>query len=239
MLIICNGMMRSGSTLQYNLAAAVLERRHRLVRAGFVGGFANSAVIARLVAMRDSEGWHIVKTHEPPLQSSFYTDRVHALFSRRDPRDIAASIRKKWDKPFRDILSDISAMVDIGQQTNDMPGVLVQDYTDLYEDLEGCVTRIAAFLSVPLTREEITAIAAEHAVERVAERLQRRRSNPFVSALRLLAARFAIDARTQLHDNHISPSAGRDGEWRNCFSQDELNVLDALCTNFPASSKTA
>jgi hypothetical protein len=229
MLIICNGMLRSGSTLQYNLAAAVMERHCSLVRAGFIGGFADPRVVARLAAMRDSQDWHIVKTHEPPLEHAFYNGRVRTLFSRRDPRDIAASIRKKWDKPFAEILSDIADMAEIGQQTMALPDALVQEYSDLYENLEGCVAQLGRFLSVPLSPAEVSAIAAEHAVEKVAERLQQRRTNPLFNALRLISARHRIDPKTQMHDDHISPSRGRDGDWRNCFSAQEIEMLHAAC----------
>jgi hypothetical protein len=34
-----------------------------------------------------------------------------------------------------------------------------------------------------------------------------------------------------MHDDHISATEGRDGDWHNCFSRDELEALVALCTS--------
>jgi hypothetical protein len=167
------------------------------------------------------------------------TPRVKAVFSRRDPRDIAASIRKKWNKPFHQILSDVGHMLRIEQQMVALPGALIQDYRDLFADLPGCVERLGEFLSVPLTPQTVDKIAGEYTVGKVSERIARRRSDPLVSALREVAARFRVDPVTMMHDDHISASQGRDGDWCNCFSHEELEVLTQLCTNRPPSPNSA
>lgn len=221
MIVISNGMLRSGSTLQYNVAASLLELKGPLTRAGFLGNFSNPEVRAKLDAMKAAPGWTIVKTHEARLERSFYDNRVRVLFSYRDVRDIAASIKKKWAYPFEQILSDIDAMIEIERAFGDIPDVLVQSYDKLYSELPGATHEIANFLGVRATEADIQTIAAGQAIEKQAES-----RGGVLSKLMGLVKRKGYDQRTLLHADHISATGGRDGDWMNQFETGEISVLN-------------
>lgn len=226
MIVISNGMLRSGSTLQYNIAASLLELNGPLTRAGFLGDFRKPEVRAKLDAMKAAPGWTILKTHEAPLERSFYDDRVRVLFSYRDVRDIAASIKKKWAYPFEQILSDIDKMIEIERAFGDIPNVLVQSYDKLYSHLPEAAAEIAEFLDANCTEAAITKIATENSVERVKERIGARSSSPMLRLLGRVAGRFRIDPKTQMHDNHISSSGGQGGDWANQFNSTEIEIIE-------------
>jgi hypothetical protein len=221
MIVISNGMLRSGSTLQYNIAASLLELNGPLTRAGFLGDFRKPEVRAKLDAMKAAPGWTILKTHEAPLERSFYDDHVRVLFSYRDVRDIAASIKKKWAYPFEKILSDIDDMIEIERAFGDIPNVLVQSYDKLYADLAGAAREIADFLGVRATEADIQTIAAGQAIENQAES-----RGSVLSKLVGLVKRKGYDQRTLLHPDHISATGGRDGDWMNQFETGEIAVLN-------------
>lgn len=226
MIVICNGMLRSGSTLQYNVAASILEAVGPVTRGGFIGAFAKPEVRARLDALKAADGWTIIKTHEAPLERAFYDKRVRVLFSYRDVRDIAASIKKKWGYPFEQILSDIDAMIEIERGFASIPNVLVQSYDTLYDDLKLATRQIADFLDVALDGEICARIATENSVESFQKRIASRSSNPIVRVLGRVAGRFRIDPRTQMHNDHISASGGRNGDWLNKFDVAERDEME-------------
>lgn len=226
MLVISNGMLRSGSTLQYNIARMVLEAHYDLKHIGFMGDFAKPKTLARLENLRDQDRWSIIKTHEPPLPRDFYTDRVRVLFSYRDVRDIAASIRKKWDYPFEKILSDVDAMVQIHAAFTDIPSVLVQPYDLLYLNMLTAIHQIASYIGVDVNDGEACGIADMLSVDSVRNKIEQRSKNQFIHLLGKVIGRFRIDRRTQMHENHISVSKGRGGDWINRFTAEEIAVIE-------------
>jgi hypothetical protein len=101
MLVVCNGMPRSGSTYQYNVA--------RLVVAATELGVAHSYLEPGFTDMRgdgwppevfrgwiDDDAYHVVKMHEPhPTAVGAISDgRVRVLYIHRDIRDVAASVKR-------------------------------------------------------------------------------------------------------------------------------------------------
>jgi len=226
MLVICNGMLRSGSTLQYNLASEALEAVGHATRVGYLGGFRSPETKARLEEMREAESLYILKTHEPPLEPAFYTNRVTLLFTHRDLRDIAASIRKKWNKSFDEILSDLDAMIDIHVQIAALPRILIQPYDRLYHAMPQALEEIAAHLGTSLTPEIRARILQHNALETVSEHLAARRRNPLLTLLGRLSGRFRIDRKTELHSDHISETGGRDWDWQRLFGTDEKRALE-------------
>ncbi|MBK8907403.1 MAG: hypothetical protein IPM60_05735 [Rhodospirillales bacterium] len=234
MIVICNGMLRSGSTLQYNIAAMVLETKYNLERVGFLGHLIRPKERARLEWLRQSNRWAIVKTHDPPLPQDFYTDRVHVLFSYRDVRDIAASIKKKWAYPFEQILSDLDATIAIENSFVDIPGVLVQPYDLLFADIASAARQIAHQLGVALADERVFTIAD---FLTAGSRQDDISGSGYI--LRRLASRIInrtnYDPETLLHSDHISASCGNDGDWANQFSASEIDVLNDRYAGWLAS----
>lgn len=226
MLVISNGMLRSGSTLQYNIARMVLEARYDLKRVGFMGDFAKPKTRDRLENLRDQDRWSIIKTHESPLPRDFYTDRVRVLFSYRDVRDIAASIRKKWDHSFEEILSEIDAMIQIHAAFADIPSILVQPYDLLYRDIPTAICQIASYIGVDVNDSEVCGITDMLSVDSVCNKIEQRSKNQFIHLLGKVIGRFRIDRRTQMHENHISVSKGRSGDWINRFTAEEIAVIE-------------
>lgn len=224
MLIICNGMLRSGSTLQYNIVTGVFGTVSAVKRAGFLGDFADPAVRTKLDAMKAAGGVSVVKTHEPALDSAFYDSRVRVLFSYRDVRDIAASIRKKWRYPFEKILADIETMLAIQRNFESIPNVFFQSYDKLYNDLPGAIADIAAFLEVPLTSEDCSRIADENSIGSQID--SRSKRTPIPKRIGSILRRRTYDPRTLLHSDHISATNGKDGDWLNQFSDEEISFMN-------------
>jgi hypothetical protein len=225
MIIISNGMLRSGSTLQYNIAAMVMETRGPLHRAGFMGDFAKPETRKKLDAMKRAADWTIVKTHEVPLPREFYDERVRVLFSYRDVRDIAASIRKKWDYPFETILSQIDAMIEIEAAFAKVPSVLVQPYELLFRDIPTATRQIADHVRVVANENDVCRIA--NALSLDTRRYTTRKGGGLFSGLVSRIVKRGFDRKTLLHADHISGSGGKEGDWANQFAESEIARLEA------------
>ena len=205
--------------------ASILELAVDVERLEFMGDFGNDEVRSRLESLKASPGVNILKTHEAPLESAFYDENVRVLFSYRDVRDIAASMKKKWGYPFEQILAEIDAMIEIERAFSDIPNVLVQSYDMLYKDLPAAIGEIARFLAVPIDEVEIARLAAENSVETFQKRIESRSKQPLIRLLSRVSGRFRIDPKTQMHDNHISAAGGKDGDWTIVFSTEEIATL--------------
>lgn len=223
MIVISNGMLRSGSTLQYNLAASVLETAGPLERAGFLGDFVQPDSRAKLEAMKASNGWTILKTHEAPLERDFYDERVVVLFSYRDVRDIAASIKKKWGYPFEQIVSDIAAMIEIEEAFGHVPNVHVQSYEKLFDTPQLAVVELAKALGQNLDDYIIHSIADENSV---ATKEGEKSKDGFVSRIASRIFPKGYDQKSLLHPDHISKTGGKGGDWVNQFTDKELETLN-------------
>jgi hypothetical protein len=64
-LVICNGMKRSGSTLQYNLVSSMVEKSGMGVSAGFYTHKEFQNQCAYLIDRYQSSRYIVIKAHEP------------------------------------------------------------------------------------------------------------------------------------------------------------------------------
>ena len=226
MLVICNGMPRSGSTLQYNLAAEALEAQGPTIRVGFLDQLRNRKTLRRIEAMRDSDMVYIMKTHDALLEPEFYTDRVKLLFTHRDRRDVAASLRKKTNKNIEEILRDLCHAEALHVQVAAVEGALIQPYKLLYEEMHNCLAQIIVHLSIHLTEEDRERILARNSLESMIGRIVTHNRKPIVAVFGMFLKRLRINSFTQLHPDHISETKGLDGDWINQFDENELFLLN-------------
>ncbi|OAD20264.1 hypothetical protein THIOM_004044, partial [Candidatus Thiomargarita nelsonii] len=99
MLIVCNGMLRSGSTLQYNLLKSIVES-HNL---GGAEGYFSSEQFQSL--RKKFERWGIsseiivIKTHDiiPYSEEMIKSGTMKICYTYRDIRDVAVSAQRKFD----------------------------------------------------------------------------------------------------------------------------------------------
>jgi hypothetical protein len=100
MLVICNGMERSGSTLQYNIARLIVETKGLGRSEGYPfkqGEWEKGAAI--LQQWQLCSDWVVIKAHSihPKLESLARDKNTRVLYIFRDPRDVAASCKEFLD----------------------------------------------------------------------------------------------------------------------------------------------
>jgi hypothetical protein len=228
-------MIRSGSTLQYQLAAEIVER------AG-IGRRVEYAAESEFEQVRERErgpGLRVFKAHVclPAMERECLEHGARVVYSYRDIRDVAVSSVRKFGRTLDQLLDDgwlDQAVADYERWTA-LPHVMVSRYEEMATDVATEARRIARHLDAPLDARAIDEIAAGFTLEAQRERVQRLRAR---HGERIASGDTVFDPRELLHHNHIH--AGEVGGWRRELSSadaDRLNRRYAAwlqATGYPA-----
>ena len=169
MLVLCCGMIRSGSTLQFNLARTLVERAGRGESVGWAseqGGQLSREQIEDLAA---DERMMVVKSHDllgidkAPLPEGAFS----LLYSYRDIRDVAGSAKVHWDFHADELYWRLERALRAYDTARDMPNRLTQSYELLTEDGVTACAQINEFLGLGLDEAVVGEAAARWSRERV------------------------------------------------------------------------
>ncbi len=256
-MVMCNGMGRGGSTLQYNLTRRLVERCDAGVAHGYmVDGPTHAQHVAHETVCawaRDSQ-LHVTKAHEPHslLGDLMEAGAARVCYIYRDLRDVALSRRTAFGERGDRLLSIIADHVEwhdeLSRVRDQHPNAVVwQRYETVTADLPGAVREIAAALGLDPDDDVVRAVDAEcgmaasqrtvdqnrKAVEETVEAL--REENPRLAGkfLRLIGRGGQRQQLTQhgadlLHHNHISQHQGASA-WRDHL---DAATRDAIETRF-------
>ncbi len=227
MLVVCCGMIRSGSTLQYNLVRGLVEATGSGRGLGFIG---NPDRDDRLCRWSQTSTWHVVKMHgladwmlEEQARKS-----IRFFFSHRDLRDVAASAKRKFGWPSPQIWQAIDAAIGLQQRLEDIPEAEIHRYAELSADPSKSLASIAEFLGLPLgdrSKSRILSACSLNSAQEVQAAIRDIMSAKGVSISEDNKASI-FDQTTLLHHNHISPSGGKDDAWHHDLTTDDLRTID-------------
>lgn len=219
MIIINNGMYRSGSTLSFNLIRLMLEHKKLGGAYGTEGIDHRHAIgihnadngkdtrpegMSKLID--DHEGWIVLKAHklDPTVISNFGKGSSKAVYTYRHPLDIAGSLCRVFGSPYPEyygLTQPIIEDVDIYFAIRKHPAILMLKYEDYYSCPAKMAADIAAFLGIELSGAECTSIAEKCSparVKHIFEDLDVDEADPV----------------TQLRGKHISEQHGAPGSHR-------------------------
>lgn len=224
MWVICAGMMRSGSTLQYQIAKALVEESG--VGEGL--GFSPAVEFERLLVRegRDDSRVRVVKCHDwLPWERAAAEEDRRVLYSYRDLRDVVVSWMKKAGLTFQEVMADgyVERLLENDYLWTRATGVLVSRYESLVEDLAGEVGRIAAHLEIPVDRATAARHAATYSFERQRQKIA---SFDFEREGVHVGGHVLYDAESLLHHNHIH--TGGEGMWRSALTPRQVEVLEEM-----------
>ena len=211
--VLCAGMIRSGSTLQYQLAAAIVEA----AGAGERLAWEPEVELERtLEAIRGDSGLRVVKAHVcSPGLAGWARGGAPVLYVHRDLREVAASLMRKFRIGIDELLARrwLDGAIAAYAAWTSMPNVLVRRYGELVGDPAAEAVRIHDFLALwlgdrrlpePLLRE----IGRDHDLprqrQRVAELVERH--GRAVGADEML-----FDPRELLHHDHFGAAGMAEG----------------------------
>lgn len=222
--VLCCGMLRSGSTLQYNIAQEIVTR---LDLGSGVTAFTSPNLLAELLKQYQSPppGISVLKLHDYTTEVDLLraTGRTKGIYIYRDIRDVVVSWMRMQDQSFEEI--DARNIVDTCLANyamwTQMDGVLISRYETVMETggLLKEVTRIAAHLGVDLEDKIAESISQMFSLEQQRERIHQynyeRDGIPI--------GRTIYNPKTSLHNNHIN--SGASGEWRDVLTPEQQELI--------------
>lgn len=225
--IICCGMMRAGSTLQYQLAVELATRRGPCVGLGFATPEQFDELLAR---HDDTTGSLVVKAHAflPAAASLLAAGNAVAIYSYRDVRDVALSLAVMTNKSITELYSEgtLYALLEQYACWTNFPGVLVSRYETIIENVAAEAQRIANLLGVELTAIEAADLAARYSLDRQRERIASFADKPRDKT----NGDNRFDPQSLLHRNHVR--SGKVGGWRQELTANEVALVERVATRW-------
>ncbi len=215
-------MQRSGSTLQFQIAAHLVEGAGLGQRVPWVP----QEDFSRLVSQyRQQPGWKVFKSHQysPEKGALIAAGEAKGIYIYRDLRAVLASKIRKDRLAFRELYGQylVEALIETDRQWTAHEGMLVSRYERVIADLPGEVARIAAFLGIDLAPGQPEAVATEFRPEKQRQRIEAARREGLLKE-GYAGARF--DPHSNLHTDHFS--GGRAGAWRWELSPVEIALTE-------------
>jgi len=221
MWIFCCGMMRSGSTVQYQITKDIVETSGT----GYGLGWIEVHDFPEAYASQPYEEQRlVVKTHAftEKIGEVIASGEGRAIYVHRDIRDVTVSLMHKRKKSFWYILLATPFMEMVLENHKDwtsQPGILVSKYEEMIADLKQEVLRIANYLEIPLKETEAEQIASKHALERQIAKVKQLETSERQSGNML-------DSELLFHRNHIH--SGQVGQWVNSLTTSQVRLLETL-----------
>jgi len=223
MWIFCCGMQRSGSTLQFQLTA-------RLVEVAGWGRRVEWAKPERFGKLRrqfaNDPCWKVFKIHvcTDQMAKEFQRGNAMGVYTFRDLRDVIVSTMRKYELSFDKLMGGnfLDNCLEQYRRWTALPRVLTSKYEDMIANLPREVERIAGHLGVALSAETYQQIAAEHTLAQQKERIE---ASIKKGELRegVVKGMF-YDPNTNLHTNHIHEGAV--GGWKEVLSPGQAQCLE-------------
>lgn len=224
MWIFCCGMQRSGSTLQFQITAQLVEaaglgKRVEWVRPELFGKLRK--------AHAADPGWKVFKMHvcTDKMANEFHQQNAMGVYVYRDLRDVMVSMMRKYNIAFEALLDGgfVDDCLLHYQRWTSLPRVLVSKYETMMANLVDEVARIASHLGVALRADQYRQIAAEHSMAQQKQRIEAAKNDGNLRRGVVDSVRF--DPHTNLHTNHIHE--GEIGGWKNALSREQIARLEA------------
>lgn len=180
MLIVCNGMIRSGSTLHYNWVRAILEHAEAGEAEGFFKKDEFSYCAEQFAQWHDSPECHLVKVHDMFLVEELAEvsgEQARYLFSYRDLYEVVPSSMRAFQLSFDEVVERLDEAVELYDRLKTDPRCLMQPFERMREDPIACIRQIADFLAVELSDAQVQEIHMNTRLDTMTEKSKRSGSN--------------------------------------------------------------
>jgi FkbM family methyltransferase len=224
MWILCCGLKRSASTVQYQITSTLVEDFKLGIGLGWVepGNFINL-----LAQHGDSQQLLVVKTHQQTQEmlDICTEDQAKVIYSYRDLRDTFVSQMKRQKMVFEELLESGFLQE---QLHNDKAWSLIANihssrYEDIIGNLEGEVSEIAEFLCIKLTPQQLEDYVNKFSIEN---------QKKYLVAIKqsFHSAPNDYDQKSLLHPNHIQSSLT--GRWKNELFNHQVKIIEDICEDW-------
>jgi hypothetical protein len=223
MFVLCDGMLRSGSTWSFNVALMLL-RSGDTDRETF--GLYNEKAAVLGAALRPRSTHVVVKSHvlDPSNYDLCRTGAVKAIYTWRDPYDVVASCLRMFGSPVEDCLQALRSALQVWAFHIETNSAWIVPYESIISQPAEVIANLACYLGLAMRAEHVNQIAAEMSFENVRD--FSRRVNQLGSRRVIRRDGHVFDRQTLLHQGHITN--GRSGYGAKRLGVAELAAIDAI-----------
>jgi hypothetical protein len=222
MVVLCDGMVRSGSTWSFNVALSLL-RLSDPHRRPF--GFYNENPAVHLAAVRPRQAHLVIKSHnlDPSAHELCRSGAIKAIFTWRHPYDVIASAMRMFGSSLDHWIGVLRNALRVWSFHRATGSACILPYESIIRTPLASIDSIAVFLGIQIEPKLLCQIAEATSLERLREFSQRvNRLEP----LRLFRKDgYLYDRRTLLHQNHILD--GGIGYGAGVLNPAQLQTIDA------------
>ena len=248
-LIVCNGMFRSGSTLQYNLTRSLVEHLNVGEGKGWFRPEQLADMQSQFAEWQASDRLYVIKSHTmlPNSAKLQAAGQIQICYTYRDARDVAVSIKRKFKEEGDNLYKLLDKSIATYFTMKEIDGAIWQKYENMMADLPGEVRHLAQGLGLTPSDSLVTAIAQEWSLDstrKVIQQFDRKRrikaklhtilsklkiEKPVTATIRKVNPEFKwgaiLDRNNLLHADHISEQGGRVGGWQTELTPDEIQTV--------------
>ncbi len=227
MWAFCCGMYRSGSTLQYQLTARLVEEAGMGKRVEWAKPEQFPRVSEK---MADYQGLKVFKCHicTDEIMAQFKKQNALGLYVFRDIREVVAStLRKKYkgkknEKFQGDFKKNlIERSLENYYKWTSLNNVLVSKYEEMILDLTKEAKRIAHHIGVSLPEEKYLEISEDLSLDKQIQRIEAyKKTVPGTE----LSPKNVINPDTLLHTDHIT--SGETDNWRHELAREQIKLIE-------------
>lgn len=231
MIVLCCGMKRAGSTVQYQITSELVESAGRGQDLGFITERNFGTVRSEFL---DSPEIVVLKTHDVHAEERELIENndIRAIYIYRDLRDVAVSMMHKGDRPFHRFLlgQDIDEIVEVDKKWKTLRNMYISRYEVMIDDLSEEGRRIANFLNLQVNDSIINQIAEKYSLDKQRQRITRfnfQEDGVTTGEIKQTINKTTtyLDPKSLLHENHIH--SGAINQWKTSLSPIQIRLLES------------
>lgn len=210
--VVCCGMIRSGSTLQYNLVHDLLAAAGKVRPLGYLtpGGPVPDLMGGQEIAL--------CKLHhfDPNIAKLLEEGHGAGFYCFRDLRDVAVSSMRKFNLSFQRLWEErwLQGAVENGERWLSVPHVYSATYVSLVRELKNETQRIAEWLSLEVPETTIIEVAQRNSFAAIKERVAR--LSP--------SERLVYDPASLFHPSNLHE--GKIGGWKEVLTDAQVELIE-------------
>jgi hypothetical protein len=215
MWVFSAGMPRSGSTLQFQITAELIESSglgHRLA-------YARTAEFPSIRNEHSGAAEHLVfKTHHcsREIEEEFHRGHAKAVYTFRDLRDVYASRMRMREASFREVWKEgfLDKCLRDDAWWRSLCPVYITRYEDMIADLPAEVARLATFFGINLDESRCSEIADKYSFDSQQQRIEQQKQQDAEG----------FDPQHLLHGNHLTAPPG--SSWSDTLTPDQAARIE-------------
>lgn len=231
-IIIVSGMIRSGSTLHYQIVKSLYEYLGIRINTKYCNSIDELQEFITQCKKEDKKCIAKIHFFSDEIEEMLRTNNCKCLYIHRNILDVASSLVRKTNHDISYHTNSLKTAIQGRVFYSNTQNTLVSDYETMMESLEQEVAKIANFLFLDVDKNIVNKITSDLSLENQKNRIETQAyqkhflgsSSVWETGKDLNGSYILYNDISLLHKNHIT-SDGMPGRWKDVLSQEEVKEI--------------